>query len=74
MAKAHSHDHLGQASKQQEKCEVESPHGQVHSIQHYVIKFVCELPQVGGFFWVIRFIPPIKLTDTSQFFVVGGVR
>jgi hypothetical protein len=24
-------------------------HGEVHSIQHYVIKFVSELQQVGGF-------------------------
>ena len=23
--------------------------GEVHSIQHYVIKFVCDLRQVGGF-------------------------
>ena len=25
-------------------------HGNVYSIQHYVIKFVCNLRQVGGFF------------------------
>jgi len=24
----------------------------VYSIQLYVIKFVCDLPQVGGFLWV----------------------
>ena len=28
------------------------------AIQHYVIKFV------GGFLWVLRFPPPIKLTAT----------
>jgi hypothetical protein len=34
-------------------------------IQHYVIKFVSSLRQVGGFFfWVLRFSPPIKLTAT----------
>ena len=46
------------------------PHGQVHSIQHYVIKFVCELPHVGGFLWVLRFIPPIKLTDRYNWTIV----
>ena len=37
-------------------------HGEVYSIQHYVIKFVSDLRQVGGFFWVLRFLPPIKMT------------
>jgi hypothetical protein len=37
-------------------------HGEVYSIQHYVIKFVSDLPQVGGFLLVLRFPPPIKLT------------
>jgi hypothetical protein len=26
-------------------------HGEVYSIQHYVIKFVSDLWQVGGFLW-----------------------
>jgi hypothetical protein len=39
-------------------------HGKVYSIQHYVIKFVSDLQQVGGFLQVIRFPPPIKLTAT----------
>jgi hypothetical protein len=39
-------------------------HGEVYSIQHYVIKFVIDLRQVGGFLWVLRFSPPIKLTAT----------
>jgi hypothetical protein len=30
-------------------------HGEVYSIQHYVIKFVSDLRQVGGFLWVLRF-------------------
>jgi len=36
-------------------------HGEVYSIQHYVIKFVSYLRQVGGF---PRFPPPIKRTVT----------
>ena len=39
-------------------------HGEVYSIQHYVIKFVKDLRQVGGFLHVIRFSPPITLTAT----------
>jgi hypothetical protein len=41
-----------------------SVHGEVYSIQHYVITFVSELQQVGGFLWVFRFPPSIKLTAT----------
>ena len=37
-------------------------HGEVCSIQHYVIKFVSDLRQVRGFLYVHRFPPPIKLT------------
>jgi hypothetical protein len=37
-------------------------HGEVYSIQHYVIKFVSDLRQVGGFLPVVRFPSPIKLT------------
>jgi hypothetical protein len=36
-------------------------HGEVYAIQHYVIKFVSDLRQVGGF---LLFPPPIKLTTT----------
>ena len=36
--------------------------GEVYSIQHYVIKFVNDLRQVGGFLRVLRFPPQIKLT------------
>jgi len=39
-------------------------HGKVYSIQHYVIKFVSDLQQVGGFLRAFRFPPPIKLTAT----------
>ena len=40
-------------------------HGEVFSIQHYVIKIVSDLRQVGGFLRVLRFSPPIKLTATK---------
>ena len=39
-------------------------HSEVYSIQHYVIKFVSDLRQFGGFLWVLRFPSPIKLTAT----------
>jgi hypothetical protein len=38
-------------------------HGEMYSIQHYVIDFVSILQQVGGFLWVPPFPPPIKLKD-----------
>jgi len=41
-----------------------SVHGEVYLLQHYVIKFVRDLRQVGGFLQVLRFPPPIKLTAT----------
>ena len=39
-------------------------HDELYSIQHYVTKFVSDLMQVGGFLWVLRFSPQIKLTAT----------
>jgi hypothetical protein len=39
-------------------------HGEVYSIQHFVIKLVSDLRQVGGFLWVLLFPPPIKITVT----------
>jgi hypothetical protein len=39
-------------------------HGDVYSIQHYVIKFVSDLRQVNDFLWVLRFLPSLKLTAT----------
>jgi hypothetical protein len=39
-------------------------HGEVYSVQHHVIKFVIDLRQVGGFLWVPRFPPLIKLIGT----------
>jgi hypothetical protein len=43
-------------------CEFESRSGR--GVQHYVIKFVSDLRQVGGFLRVLRFPPPIELTAT----------
>jgi hypothetical protein len=34
------------------------------SVQHYVIKFVSDLRQIGGFLRVLRFPPPINLSAT----------
>ena len=45
-------------------CEFETHSGEVYSIQHYVIKIISDLWQVGGFLWVLQFPPPIKLTTT----------
>ena len=39
-------------------------HGEMYSIQHYVIKFVSDLRQVDGFLRVLRFPSLIKLTTT----------
>ena len=35
-------------------------HGEVHSIQIYVIKFVTDFRQIGGFLRVLQFPPPIQ--------------
>ena len=37
-------------------------HDEVYSIQHYVIKFVSDLRQVGSFRQVLRFPSPVKFT------------
>ena len=39
-------------------------HGEVYTVQHYVIRFVSDLRQVGCCLWILRFPPPIKLTAT----------
>ena len=43
-------------------CEFESR--SCWGVQHYVITFVSDLRQVGGFVRILRFPPPIKLTVT----------
>ena len=37
-------------------------HGEAYLIQHYLIKFVRDLRQVGGFLRALHFPPPIILT------------
>ena len=37
-------------------------HGEVYSIQHYEIKFVSDLQQIGGFLRVLLFPLPIKVS------------
>ena len=43
-------------------CEFETCSDEVFLIQHYVIKFVSDMRQVGGFLRVLQFPPPINLT------------
>ena len=45
-------------------CEFESRSGR--GVQHYVIKFVCDLRQVAGFLRVFRFPPPLKRSTPSN--------
>ena len=47
-----------------QSCEFESRSGR--GVQHYVIKFVSDLRQVGGFLLVLRFPPPVKLTASHD--------
>jgi len=44
----------------QRGCAFEPRRGEVYSMQHYVIKCVSDLRQVGGILRVLRFPPPIK--------------
>ena len=44
-------------------------HGKEYLIQHYVIKFVSDLPKVGCFLQALWFPPPIKLTATIKIVV-----
>jgi hypothetical protein len=39
-------------------------HGEVYLIQHYVIKFVSDLRQIGDFLRVVWLPPLIELTAT----------
>jgi hypothetical protein len=50
-----------------------SAHGEVYSIQLYVIKFVRDLRKVKDFLRVPRFASPIKLTSTNRAIVEHGV-
>jgi hypothetical protein len=46
------------------RSEFEPCSGEVYSIQYYVIRFISDLQQIGGFLCVLRFPSPIKLTAT----------
>ena len=41
-------------------------HDEVYSIQHYVIKFVSDLRQGGGFLRILRFPRPINRHDIAE--------
>ena len=41
-------------------------HGGVYSIQLYMIKFVSDLRQVGGFLRVLRFPPPGSISSQNN--------
>ena len=47
-------------------CEFKPHSGEVYSIQHYAIKLVSDLRQIGGFLRVLWFPPSIKLTATIE--------
>ena len=50
-------------------------HDEVYSIQHYVIKFVSDLPHFGGFLRVLLFPPPVKLAPQYRRDIVeSGVK
>ena len=50
-------------------------HGEVYSIQHYVIRFASDLWQIGGFLRVLQFRQLIKLTATIYWNIVeSGVK
>jgi hypothetical protein len=41
-------------------------HGEVYSMQHYVIKFISDLRQVGDFLWVLWFPPDVHPMNTQK--------
>jgi len=50
-------------------------HAEVYSIQHYVIKFVSDLRQVGGFFRILQFPSPINWPRRYNWHIVeSGVK
>ena len=54
-------------------CEFEYQLGR--GVQHYVIKFVSDLRQFGGFLRVLQFLPPINLTAKIYWNIVeSGVK
>jgi hypothetical protein len=45
--------------------------GVMYSIQQYVINFVGDLRQIGGFLWVYRFPPPLRY---NWYIVESGIK
>ena len=45
-------------------------HGEVYSIQHYVIKFVSDLWQFGGFRQILQFLPLKKMTALTEILLI----
>ena len=41
-------------------------HGEVYLIQLYVMKYVSDLRQIGGFLWVLRFPPGTLVSLTNK--------
>ena len=73
MRGCHGGDHMVQLPVQSvpitTKVEGLNPaHGEVYSIELYVIKFVSDLRQVVGFLWVLRFPLIIKLTAMNRYY------
>jgi hypothetical protein len=58
----HNHDRMQSVPITTKVVSSNPVHGEVYLIQHYMIKFVSYLRQVGGFLLVLLFLPPIKLT------------
>jgi hypothetical protein len=50
------------------RCEFESSSGEVYSIQHYFIKFVSDLRQVGGFLYTTLCDKVCKRLATGRWF------
>ena len=53
------HLHMQSVSITTKVVSLNPAHGEMYFIQHYVIKFVSDLRQVGGFLKVLLFPPPI---------------
>ena len=50
-------------------------HGEVYTIQRYVIKVVSDLRQVGSFLMILRFSPPINWPPRYNWIIVeSGVK
>jgi hypothetical protein len=53
---------LGAATRIKADMHSATVHDLINVVHEYVMKFVSDLRQIGGFLWVLRFPSPIKLT------------